>query len=118
MSLVGADSTDDELPKSLGVDESNLALISVAFLVCVGAPLVEEFFFRGFFFTALTSWRGIWPAAIITGAVFGLIHAGSADIAFLLPLGFFGFSLCLLRVKTGSLYPCTVSYTHLTLPTN
>jgi membrane protease YdiL (CAAX protease family) len=110
VSLVGADSTDDKLPKSLGVDESNIALISVAFLVCVGAPLVEEFFFRGFFFTALTAWRGIWPAAIITGTVFGLIHAGSADIAFLLPLGFFGFSLCLLRVKTGSLYPCICTH--------
>ena len=75
-------------------------------LVCVGAPIVEELFFRGFFFTALRSWRGMWPAAIITGVVFGAIHAGSADAAFLLPLGFFGFALCLLYVKTGSLYPC------------
>jgi membrane protease YdiL (CAAX protease family) len=106
VSLIGADNTDEELPKSLGVDESDVALVSVALLVCVGAPLVEEFFFRGFFFTALSSWRGIWPAAIFTGLVFGLIHAGSSDAAFLLPLGVFGFALCLLRVKTGSLYPC------------
>ena len=106
VSLIGADNTDDALPKSLGVDESDVALVSVALLVCVGAPLVEEFFFRGFFFKALQSWRGIWPAAIVTGLVFGLIHAGSSDVAFLLPLGFFGFALCLLRVRTGSLYPC------------
>jgi membrane protease YdiL (CAAX protease family) len=106
VSLIGADNTDDALPKSLGVDQSDVALISVALLVCVGAPLVEEFFFRGFFFKALQSWRGIWPAAIVTGLVFGLIHAGSSDVAFLLPLGFFGFALCLLRVRTGSLYPC------------
>ena len=38
--------------------------------------------------------------------VFGGIHVGSAEAAFLLPLGFFGFCLCLLYHRTGSLYPC------------
>ena len=66
----------------------------------------EEFFFRGFFFGALRNWRGLWPAAIGTGIVFGAIHGSSADPAFLVPLAFFGFSLCLLYEKTGSLYPC------------
>ena len=33
------------------------------------------------------------------------IHVGSAEAAFLLPLAFFGFALCLLRERTGSLYP-------------
>jgi membrane protease YdiL (CAAX protease family) len=106
VSVIGADQTDDELPKSLGVNDSDVALVSVALLVCVGAPIVEEFFFRGFFFGALQSWRGVMPAALITGAVFGLIHAGSSDPAFLLPLAFFGFALCLLRLRTRSLYPC------------
>jgi uncharacterized protein len=46
------------------------------------------------------------PAAIVTGLVFGAIHAGSADWEFLLPLGVFGFLLCMLRERTGSLYPC------------
>ena len=96
---------DDELPQSLGVDESDVALIAVAVLVCVGAPIVEELFFRGFFFTALRSWRGMWPAAIITGLVFGSIHAGSSDPAFLLPLAVFGFALCLLYVKTALALP-------------
>jgi membrane protease YdiL (CAAX protease family) len=106
VALLGVEDSSDDLPESLGVDESDVALIAVAVLVCVGAPIVEELFFRGFFFTALRSWRGVWPAAIITGAIFGLIHAGSADAAFLLPLGFFGFALCLLYVRTGSLVPC------------
>ena len=106
VAVLGLDSSSEELPESLGVDESTLALIAVALLVCVGAPIVEEFFFRGFFFTALRSWRGMWPAAVITGIVFGSIHAGSADAAFLVPLGFFGFALCLLYVRTGSLLPC------------
>lgn len=110
VSAVGADSADETLPKELGVDESTVALVAVAFLVCVVAPIGEEFFFRGYFFTALRSWRGMWPAAILTGLVFGGIHAGSSDIAFLLPLGFFGFALCLLYVRTGSLYPCIAAH--------
>ncbi|HVP01522.1 MAG TPA: CPBP family intramembrane glutamic endopeptidase [Solirubrobacteraceae bacterium] len=105
VAVLGLQSTDDTLPKSLGVDRSDVALMSVAALVCVVAPICEEFFFRGYFFTALRSWRGVLPAAVITGAVFGAIHAGSSAIGFLVPLGFFGFMLCLLYARTGSLYP-------------
>jgi uncharacterized protein len=104
--LLGLDPEDDQLPEQLGVDESALALVAVAFLVCVIAPIAEEFFFRGFFFGALRNWHGVWPAAILTGLVFGGIHAGSSDPAFLLPLAFFGFALCVLYHRTGSLYPC------------
>ncbi len=96
----------DDLPEQLGVDESTAALIAVMILVTVIAPIAEEFFFRGFFFTALRSWKGPWLAAILTGIVFGGIHAGSAPVGFLVPLAAFGFGLCLLYWKTGSLYPC------------
>ena len=110
MALVGADDTEETLPKELGADDSDVALVAVAILVCVLAPLAEEFFFRGYFFTALRSWRGMWPAAIITGMVFGAIHAGSSDPAFLLPLAALGTGLCLLYVRTGSLYPCVAAH--------
>jgi uncharacterized protein len=106
VSILGADTDDTKLPDELGVKDSTFALLAVAFLVSVVAPIAEEFFFRGFFFTALRSWKGLWPAAILTGLVFGAIHLGSAEAAFLLPLGFFGFCLCLLYHRTGSLYPC------------
>jgi membrane protease YdiL (CAAX protease family) len=82
--------------------------------VCVVAPMVEEFFFRGFIFGALRRMRiefaghqlGTWAAAIITGILFGLAHTGSASSRYLIPLGFLGFVLCLLRWRTRSLYPC------------
>jgi uncharacterized protein len=105
VALIGANPNDDQLPKELGADESTLALLAVAFLVAVVAPVAEEFFFRGYFYGSLRNWRGVWPAAIGTGVVFGAIHGSSADAAFLLPLAFFGFALCLLYEKTGSLYP-------------
>ena len=106
VAIVGGNPDDEKLPDELGADQSTIALLSVAFLVSVVAPIAEEFFFRGFFYGALRNWRGVVPAAIITGLVFGAIHAGSADWEFLLPLGVFGFVLCLLRERTGSLYPC------------
>jgi uncharacterized protein len=106
VSILGVDANDSKLPEELGVDDSTVALLAVAFLVAVVAPVAEEFFFRGFFFTALRGWKGLWPAAILTGLVFGGIHVGSAEAVFLLPLAFFGFSLCLLYQRTGSLYPC------------
>jgi membrane protease YdiL (CAAX protease family) len=78
----------------------------VGLLVTVIAPIAEEFFFRGYFFTALRSWRGVWPAAIITGLVFGAIHTASAPAGYLVPLSVFGFVLCIIYWRTGSLYPC------------
>jgi membrane protease YdiL (CAAX protease family) len=108
VAIVGGSPDDKKLPDELGADRSTIALLAVAFLVSVVAPIAEEFFFRGFFYGALRNWRGVLPAAIITGLVFGAIHAGSADWEFLLPLGVFGFLLCLVRERTGSLYPCIV----------
>ena len=78
------------------------------------APIAEEFFFRGFVFGALRRMDvviagrniGVWIAAIITGILFGLAHTGSASPQYLVPLGFLGFMLCIVRWRTGSLYPC------------
>jgi membrane protease YdiL (CAAX protease family) len=95
-----------QLPDRLGADKSTINLLAVVVLITVVAPLGEELFFRGYFFGSLRNWRGVWPAAIATGVIFGLIHAGSAPAGFLVPLGFFGFGLCLLYHYSGSLYPC------------
>jgi uncharacterized protein len=96
----------DDLPEELGVDESTLALIGAAVLVCVLAPIAEELFFRGFCFTALRRTLGMLPAAVLTGIIFGAIHLGGTEIEFIVPLMVFGFFLCLLYVWTDSLLPC------------
>jgi membrane protease YdiL (CAAX protease family) len=105
---------NEKLPKELGVSKSTAALVGATIFVCVVAPMAEELFFRGFIFGALRRWRvvlagrdvGTWVAAILTGILFGLAHTGSASSQYLIPLGFFGFVLCLLRWRTRSLYPC------------
>jgi membrane protease YdiL (CAAX protease family) len=103
--LVGG-SEKDNLPKELGADRGTAAMLAVAFLVTVIAPIAEEFFFRGYFFGAVRNLRGPWVAAVITGVIFGAIHLGSSPAVFLVPLAFFGFVLCVVRMRTGSLYPC------------
>ncbi|MGH2858136.1 MAG: CPBP family glutamic-type intramembrane protease [Solirubrobacteraceae bacterium] len=104
----------DKLPSELGVTHSTAALIAAAVFVCAIAPICEELFFRGFIFGALRNLPARigrvdlapWIAAILTGILFGLAHLGSAPAGYLVPLGFLGFVLCLIRWRTGSLYPC------------
>ena len=108
VTALGLDPRDEQIPERLGVRDSTVAMVAAAALVSVLAPVAEEFFFRGYFFSALRNWRGLWPAAAITGVVFGAVHAGTSDPAYLVPLAFFGFVLCLIYARTGSLYPCIV----------
>jgi uncharacterized protein len=104
--LTGDQPENDEALEGLGVDRSTAAMLGAAFLVSVVAPIGEEFFFRGFFYGALRNWRGPWPATVLTGLVFGIVHFSSSNVAFLVPLAFFGAGLCVLYERTGSLYPC------------
>jgi membrane protease YdiL (CAAX protease family) len=103
--------------EQLGGHRSVAALVAICVVVTVVAPLAEEVFFRGYFFTALRNWRGVWPAAAITGVTFGAIHVFNyldrfdtfAAVA-LVGLAVFGFMLCIVYWRTGSLYPCFVAH--------
>jgi membrane protease YdiL (CAAX protease family) len=104
------ESTKEKILEQLGANEGTSLLLLSAALTCVVAPICEEFLFRGFIFTALRNWKGMWPAAILTGLLFGGVHAGSAPAVDLVPLAFLGFGLCLLYRVTGSLYPCIAAH--------
>jgi membrane protease YdiL (CAAX protease family) len=101
-------SVKEKLLEQLGANESTELLAASAALTTVVAPISEEILFRGFIFRALANWKGPWPAAILTGLVFGAVHTGSAPAVDLVPLAVLGFGLCLLYWFTGSLYPCIV----------
>jgi uncharacterized protein len=100
----------EKLLEQLGANEGTGLLLLSAALTCVMAPICEELLFRGFIFQSLRSWRGTWPAAIITGLIFGGVHAGSAPAVDLVPLAGLGFGLCLLYRYTDSLYPCIAAH--------
>lgn len=73
-------------------------------LVVFAAACAEELCFRGLLFGGLRERLPRFAAALIAGAVFGLLHA-STGISAVPPLIAFGFILCLLYEKTGSIVP-------------
>jgi membrane protease YdiL (CAAX protease family) len=101
---------EEKLLEQLGTNENALLLVAGALLTTVVAPICEETLFRGYIFPALCKWRGWFPAAAITGLLFGAVHAGSAPVEDLVPLAVLGFLLCRLYRQTGSLYPCIATH--------
>lgn len=78
-----------------------LAIIAVA----VSAPIVEEVFFRGLLYRSLRNRLSILPAALLAGALFGLVHITSYPLDTLPVKAAFGVIACLLYERTGSLLP-------------
>jgi membrane protease YdiL (CAAX protease family) len=98
--------SEKHLVKDVGGHSGTIGILAACLVTCVVAPICEEFLFRGFIFRALRNWRGPWPAAVLTGVLFGAIHVGSAPAVDLVPLGVLGIMLCAIREWSGSLYPC------------
>jgi membrane protease YdiL (CAAX protease family) len=73
-------------------------------LIVVAAPISEEVCFRGMLFGGLRERMNKWWAALIAGAIFGLLHA-LTGLSAVPPLMAFGFILCLLYEETGSIVP-------------
>ena len=99
---------EQQVTKELGADRGTFGLILAGFMVIAVAPAAEEFFFRGFFYRALRTRFSLIAAAVIDGAVFGVIHfdfSGADALLILPPLAILGFLFCLVYEKTGSLYP-------------
>jgi membrane protease YdiL (CAAX protease family)/uncharacterized RDD family membrane protein YckC len=94
----------EDIARELGLDASVVAAIFSVLLIAIVAPFAEELFFRGMLFGGLRVRMGPVPAALISGTVFGALHA-TTGITTVPPLIFFGVALALLYEKTGSLWP-------------
>jgi len=73
-------------------------------LIVVAAPVSEEVCFRGMLFGGLRERLPRLAAALISGVIFGGLHA-LTGISAVPPLIVFGFILALLYEKTGSIIP-------------
>lgn len=73
-------------------------------LIVFAAPVSEEICFRGMLYGGLREKLPRFGAALIAGLVFGALHAVTGVTA-VPPLIAFGFVLCLLYEKTGSIVP-------------
>jgi uncharacterized protein len=73
--------------------------------IFIGAPLVEEFMFRGALFTAIRqTWFGKTGAVVISAAAWALIHASSAPWLFVAVIFLMGLLLGGLLLRFGSLW--------------
>ena len=90
--------------EQLGAGDSTTALIGAGLLIVIVAPVIEETFFRGFFYRALRSRFGIGASVVMAGGLFGLIHLGTGAEA-VPPIAILGMAFCLVYERTGSLYP-------------
>ena len=100
----------EDIGKELGVCNPGIGIAIFAVMtVVVLAPITEEIFFRGFFFAGLRQRWSLWPSALLSGAIFGLVHAPTGPTA-AIPLAGLGVGLAWLYNKTGSIYPSMLAH--------
>ncbi len=100
--------TEQETVEALGGDKGTFGLIIAGLMVIAVAPVMEEIFFRGFFYRALRTRWSIWTAVALNGLLFGSIHYSGDGFEGLLvvpPLAVLGAVFCLVYERTGSLFP-------------
>lgn len=95
----------EDVTRELGTDEGSvLSVIVAGILIIIVAPLSEELFFRGFMYAGLRRSMPIWPAALVSGAIFGSLHLAGGNVGVAIQLTVFGVILAYLYERTGSLW--------------
>lgn len=80
--------------------------IGVVLAVAVGAPIVEEVFFRGLALHAALRHMRPWAAVVLTSVLFGLMHVQADPVAAIYTVTattLVGAGLAVLRLRTGRL---------------
>jgi membrane protease YdiL (CAAX protease family) len=91
-------------PEQKDIAEGFGAVPVQVLLIAIVAPVSEEVCFRGMLFSGLRERLPTLAAALISGLIFGALHAVTG-ISAVPPLAMFGFVLALLYEKTGSIVP-------------
>lgn len=104
--------TQDSQEMAESVSGLRLAVLLAVF--ALGAPLVEELFFRGLLLRSLENRWGSTAAVVLSGALFGLVHlegsSGLAIVAVVVSLALLGWALGWLTVRFGRLGPALVAH--------
>ena len=96
----------EDVTRDLGFEDGGVSAVAAGALIVVAAPFSEEIFFRGFMYGGLRRRLPVWAAALIAGAIFGLLHYTGPDSIGVVPqLAALGVILAWLYEQTGSLWP-------------
>ena len=97
------DSKDLEQPARELADKAHgVTFVVFALVIAVGAPVVEELFYRGLLLRSLQRYMASGPAVIVSGLVFGVTHF---ELLQLPALALVGVLFAVLAVRTGRLGP-------------
>jgi CAAX protease family protein len=91
-------------PHQEDIAEALGPVVAQVLLIAIAAPISEEVCFRGMLYGGLRERLPRIPAALVGGLIFGGLHA-ITGITAVPPLIVFGFLLCLLYERTGSIIP-------------
>jgi membrane protease YdiL (CAAX protease family) len=80
------------------------------FTALIAAPLFEELVFRGFAFNALLRYLPLWPAVLLSGALFALAHWLPGNLGALGPLAGVGMVLAAIYYRSGSLVAAMLAH--------
>ena len=99
----------DLLDKSQG-----LAFVGLILSVAVGAPIVEELFFRGLLLRSLQRRVPDWAAVVVSAVAFGIAHGSAlpvdAVVLVMISLTVFGAILAVMAIRTGRLGASIVTH--------
>ena len=91
-------------PHQKDIAEAFGPVVVQVILIVIAAPISEELCFRGMLYGGLRERLPRYPAALVTGLIFGGLHA-TTGVTAVPPLIVFGFLLALLYEKTDSIVP-------------
>lgn len=77
-----------------------VGVVLLVLIVGLGAPIIEEIFYRGLLQRSLIRRFGIWPAVIVTSVLFAFMHGQLLQLP---ALAVFGFVAAVLAVRSGRL---------------
>jgi len=88
-------------------NQNNFALVLLLVTTVIFAPLFEEVIFRGTLLPSLSGSIGKSLSVLVSAIVFALAHLSVGEF---LPLSVLGLALGMLRLSSGSLFPCVVMH--------
>lgn len=97
MQLFGFNLQEPETTRMIFEKPAWLAIL----MLCVYAPLFEEFIFRGMILSGYSAYTTPIKAAIVTGIFFGMTHGYIVSVA---PTALIGVFLALIVIYTGSIF--------------